>query len=146
MDKKRNDFKKIAQSLGIIIPASLLIVGNVNATPTKITQPCNNQLVKQLISKKSSNEVINRISLFVKISENNDDFVLHTNNHTNSESNHTNTHSNSYHSDYHTNVEGYSDERSCVVHNNTHSNTPGESSHTDYTSEHTNQHTDNPDC
>jgi hypothetical protein len=142
----KKDFKKIALSLGIVIPASLLPIGNANATSARTTLPNNNPLIEQLVGKKNSNEVINRIYILGKETENDNFFTYHSNNHTNSNGNHTNQHSNTYHSDYHTNREGYSTEYACVVHTNNHSNTPGSNSHTDYTSDHTNSHTDNPNC
>jgi hypothetical protein len=142
----KKDFKKIALSLGIAIPASLLSIGDANATQTNTVLPGNNPLIEQLVVKKTSNEIVNRISLFGKTSESDDFFAYHTNNHTNSNGNHTNRHTNTYHSDFHTNREGYSAANACVVHTNSHSNTPSSTSHTDYTSEHVNRHTDNPNC
>jgi len=143
---KKNDFKKIAKSLGIAVPASLLFISNASATPVNTPQLSTIKSFDILFSKGNSNEVINRISLFGKTSENDDKFALHVNNHSNTKSNHTNQHSNTYHSDYHANSEGYSTATMCVVHTNNHTNVQGSNSHTDHTSPHTNQHTDNPNC
>jgi len=79
--KIKSDFLKIAQGLGIAIPASLFFATNANAMPAKI-RPLNNvQIIVQSVEGQSSNAVINRIILNVP---NNDEKQLaHTDTHTN---------------------------------------------------------------
>jgi len=101
--EKKSEFLKIAQSLGIAIPVSLLFATNANATPVKITSLSNVQDIVQPNNEQNSNAVIDRIKL--SISTNDDGNLLahldahtdkpcHNNIHTNkgSKENHTNEH------------------------------------------------------
>jgi len=100
---KKSDLKKIAKSLGIAIPASLLFATNANAIQTS-TATINKsmQIVENSISSQNKNEVMNHIVgeiiLSVDIPRTNQS---HTNSHANAWSGggsgigtHTNTHAN----------------------------------------------------
>ncbi|MDR0988594.1 MAG: hypothetical protein LBM06_03920 [Prevotellaceae bacterium] len=142
---KDDGFKRIAKSLGIVIPASLLC-GTANATPISAELPSDKQLLEQFDKRTASNEVINRLSLFGSNSYENNVSAVHSNSHTNAEGNHTNQHENTNHGDYHTNNRGYNSGTACYEHANNHSNTPQSSSHTNFNNPHTNNHSDNPNC
>ncbi|MDR1974578.1 MAG: hypothetical protein LBQ31_07895 [Bacteroidales bacterium] len=140
----KEDLKKVALSLGIAIPASLLSIGNANSVPTNTELTNSNQLIEQITKKQGSNEVINRITLGLRISENGT-LLAHANAHTD-RATHTDRHSNQPHSNYHSNNQGYSAGTTCVQHTDNHTDRSGDSSHTNANSGHTNTHTDNPDC
>ena len=113
--KKKSEFLKIAQSLGIAVPASLLFATNADAALADATANKSMQLIENPISLLSKNEVKSRIVWEITDNKKVSDLLSHTNTHTNSA--HTNRHADRTYSD--------------GTHTNTHSNA------------HTDKHTDN---
>lgn len=130
----KKEFKVIAAGLGIILPASLANLGEVQA--------CNvNDLSCITVLQ---NEVSKRIANFQVncFTENNDNSMFaHTNSHTDT-GGHTDHHSNRNHSNNHSN-RNYTNQ--CPSHSDSHSNVEGYDNHTDYGKSHTDTHTDRND-
>jgi len=141
--KKKSDFFKIAQGLGIAIPASLLFATNANATPANIIENKSMQIVENSISLQDKNEVVNRIVWELNTNKKPFDLAAHTDNHTNNAAKHTNNHTNTQHANTHTNRNNGADV--CPSHTDSHSNTSGTNSHTNSNTPHSNYHTNKKD-
>ena len=140
---RRKDFKKIAQSLGIAIPASLLFAGNVNATPAAIVNNSEFDATENIVKMQKDNEVINRITLSLRMNEDGS-MLAHNNAHTDVGGNHTDYHSNTPHANNHTNKNVGTG--TMCTHSDVHTNRDGNNSHTNYGQKtHTNNHTNKED-
>jgi hypothetical protein len=126
-EKKKSDFLKIAQGLGIAIPASLLFA--TNATPANITVNESIQMVENSISFQEKNEVANRIVWELNTNKKTFDLAKHTN------TPHANQGHINRHSDNHTNVTDVS--KKSQPHTNTHAN--GKHTNTPHSDKHTNK-------
>ena len=100
---EKSNFKKIAQSLGIAIPASLLLTSNVNAkemSDNKLLKDSENTIaLKQNVN---SNEVFK----YIVNKTPSQNFIAHCNSHSDYDK-HTNAHTDNDTRNYHTNSKGH---------------------------------------
>ena len=125
----KKEFKIIAAGLGIILPASLANLGEVQAC--NVNDLSHNTILQNEVSKRIANFQVNCFT------ENNDNTMFaHANSHTDT-GGHTDYHSNRNHSNQHANM-NYANQ--CPSHSNSHTNVEGYDNHTDYGKQHTDRH------
>lgn len=135
------EFKKIAKSLGVVLPSCLFTIGSANAATTMPTR--NSDVPSVCVKMNKGNDVISHM-MANAVNYSSDRYSPdHTDTHTDVGGNHTDSHSNYDHQDRHSNRDAqnstrrirnedgsYSNVPYCAPHSNSHTNRDGYNRHT----------------